>query len=765
MRRFWLWALLLVLLAASPAAAAGVGMSVEPAFQGRAKEGEWVTLFVDLKSEDQAVAGEVTVELVPPPGLGYLPYARYALPYSLPAGGAQRVAVSLPNEQSWPLRVELRAGGELVDQRTIELDWLRPEGLLIGVLADGGGLAGALGSLQGGEGTARVVQLRPDSLPDSPTLLGSLDIIALAGFDTGALTPRQLQALEAWVARGGTLLLFGGPDWQRTLGPLPERLLPVEITGTQEVSLAPLGDAAGVALDVTGVVSVGPLARGSALLWAGGSPEPGQAAAGEAAPGAPVLAAVLQVGSGRVVYLAFDPTLEPVSGWDGLAPLLGRVVAPAAGKPRVMLIDWRLQQAIQRIPDWGLPAVWLVGVLLAGYLVVVGPVNFLVLRRLDRREWAWLTVPVLSLVFLGAVYSLGAGRFQAGISHLITTTELVPGADAGVMTTHVGIYAPGRTRLTLPLPGGAPVRVLSTASVVGGVQSRIVAGGAAAVEFTGLTNYTMTGFSLEEPVAVSGGLELVDLVVSGGEVTGRVRNSLPVVVTGVEVLSDRSREGIGTLGPGETSEPFRISLGARLDPKDWIHPLATLEYDPDGDLRIEELRAFVWEAGQGRLGSSLLVLGWTDAPLAQPSVDPPGKRASGVNLVYAFHPIPASADGDLPAGVVVGRPVDADPVLLVGQSAYLARAGSHHFVITLPPMDPSRVAEVAIDLRGPVREAVMSVYVRNQLSGEWVPLAARRTVLPDWQQFVLPGGVIELRYDLSVEAEFMAPTVEVKGVR
>jgi len=763
---------LLTLLTASPAAAAaGVSFTVEPAFQGHLKEGEWVTLWVEVRSEGGAAAGEVVAEIQPAPGMEHLPRPRYAVPYDLPVGGTRRLAVALPNEYNWPVTVGLYAGGELVDRRTIDLSWEPRYVLTAGLLSDDDGLLETLAALRGGE-TVRAVALEAGSLPDSPTLLASLDLLVIARYDAARLTPQQLQALEAWVARGGTLVLFGGPDWQRTLAPLPGSLLPVEVTGVGEVPLAPLGDLAGVPLEGTGAVSVGTLVRGTVLLQADGSSgvagAPGTAeGTGGADAGALVLAASAQVGSGRVVYLAYDPTEAPVAGWAGHPVLLDRLAGLSAGRLTAVATDWRVQDAIQQIPDWGMPSVWLVGLVLGGYLVAVGPVNYLVLRRLDRREWAWLTVPVLSLIFLGGVYGMGAGRFQGGITHLMTATELVPGSGTGFMTGYVGLYAPGRTQLSLSLPGAGLVRPLTTGTFVGGVQSRIVAGDSPGLELEGLTNYNMTAFALEQPLTVSGGLELVDLEVSETHLTGRVRNTLPVPLAGVEVATAQDLTSVGNLAPGETSEPFTVGRNAGIIPgiKGLIYPPEAQSPDDDADPRREQLRAFVWESGQGRLGSGLLVMGWTEAPLAQPPVPELGRRVEGANLVYVFHPLPVWKGGDLEAGVVLGRPVDAERVQLIGRNAYYAPPGSHRFVIGLPPLDPEQVAEVILDLQGPVREAVMSVFVRNQRTGEWLPLTEQQTVLTDWQDYVLPGGAMELRYDVSADAEFVAPTVAVKGVR
>ena len=47
--------------------------------------------------------------------------------------------------------------------------------------------------------------------------------------------------------------------------------------------------------------------------------------------------------------------------------------------------------------------------LLFGYIALIGPINYLVLRRLDRREWAWITMPILIVGFAARRVRLRVG--------------------------------------------------------------------------------------------------------------------------------------------------------------------------------------------------------------------------------------------------------------------------------------------------------------------------------------------------------------------
>ncbi len=93
--------------------------------------------------------------------------------------------------------------------------------------------------------------------------------------------------------------------------------------------------------------------------------------------------------------------------------------------------------------------------LLAGivvFILLVGPVNIVVLRWMGRPEWAWLTVPALSLVFLGLFW--GIGRSQ--ISDFSASYAAVVVDDGSGATAHGGFLlqvADGGTH-TLALPDG-----------------------------------------------------------------------------------------------------------------------------------------------------------------------------------------------------------------------------------------------------------------------------------------------------------------------
>ena len=61
-------------------------------------------------------------------------------------------------------------------------------------------------------GKARVVYQNLDELPARWDALDAVDLIALRNLSLAPLRPEQMQALQQWVARGGRLLVTGGPE-------------------------------------------------------------------------------------------------------------------------------------------------------------------------------------------------------------------------------------------------------------------------------------------------------------------------------------------------------------------------------------------------------------------------------------------------------------------------------------------------------------------------------------------------------------------------
>src|SRR4029079_17407192 len=109
-----------------------------------------------------------------------------------------------------------------------------------------------------------------------------------------------------------------------------------------------------------------------------------------------------------------------------------------------------LDRGVLRLPSLSLPSTGTLLVFLLTYVLVIGPLNYLVLRRLRRLEWAWFSVPLVVLLFSCGLYAVGAG-LRGGQSQL-SQAAIVQGAEGqtrAFATGFIGLFSPRRTSYTV----------------------------------------------------------------------------------------------------------------------------------------------------------------------------------------------------------------------------------------------------------------------------------------------------------------------------
>ena len=117
---------------------------------------------------------------------------------------------------------------------------------------------------------------------------------------------------------------------------------------------------------------------------------------------------VADVGFGRVWRSARAPDGpaldELTAAWARAGGAFDPVNETRAGSYRRLAAAAKANRAFPVIEDFGVPVRGLLA-LIAVFAVVIGPVNFFVLARLDRRICLLATVPILGLLFAGATFA------------------------------------------------------------------------------------------------------------------------------------------------------------------------------------------------------------------------------------------------------------------------------------------------------------------------------------------------------------------------
>ena len=659
------------------AASNGLTLAVHVGYQDVVKPGEWTPVTVDAHNTGADVDGtlEVRESLNAQPGV--TGFTIYQQPISLASGASKRVRIFLVEDTSGATvtaRV-IQNGRVAVSQDSVTSS---STSTLVGVLSDQSSALDDFAAIHPGGIAARVVHLRADDIADSAIALRGFDILVIDDFATDGLTARQRAAIADFVEAGGNLLLGTGASWHKTLAGLPAAMIPLEPRATLNVHAARAVGGHNIEVAIADAVS------GRAWLSEGAVP----------------LIVDRGVGAGTVTLATFDWNQEPIAGWSGTKDVLRQVLAravfgagssganypngiafggpsPAFGsQPSIASKSNALTPVLGNLPGLNLPSLQLTAGLVLLYVLLVGPVNYLVLGALRRRALAWVTVPLIAVIAATGAY--GAGVLTKGRSvqtNQVAILHLQPGWDHAYQETYTGVIPPSRGDYQAQIEGDrlliSPIATNNNGFPTSSSSSIRVNVATSEVTLSGMTAFSLGGFGTETMTAapaLTGHLQLVN-----GKYVGTIENHSNLTFTDAVVLAGDNFQTIGALKPGATAA---INLVPKAT-NPAAQPLYTRIYanngqsfgpgayevstsDRDSLARTQILSILPTGAnfkGFVSLTSPLLVA-WTRESFQDIRVNGVHPLTTAQSAVVLSLPVDQLGTGPLPAGVLNGRIVD-----------------------------------------------------------------------------------------------------------
>ncbi len=458
MWKFGLVALLLVFIVNPPAAAQQEELSellsirVAAGYDGWFRPNHWMPIQIDVENNGNDISGRFVVR---PETSGSAIPNTFSTPVDLPGTTSQSLflyAVARGNPRE--MRVELLDDDDsVIASRTAILRDIQPRDSLYVSVTQAATPTVTFGPLHVGGYNSFQAIWSSDDIPDQAPALEALNMMLFYDVDSGTLSSAQRAAIRTWVRSGGQLVVTGGQNWQATAAAWSD-LLPLVPDSSQTIDdLSALTELAGdyrETLSSEVIAATGELIDGARVL----------AATDDGTP----LVARRTYGHGTVDYVAVDP--QSLRNWDALPMLWYSLVTSTGTRPSwgFGISDWDEGiAAVEIMPGVNfLPAALaLVGFLVA-YIALIGPVNYLILSRINRREYAWVTIPILILIFSVIAWSAGfelRGN-QATLSRL-TLVQTWPDQDEAHLEQVLGLLAPRRGDYNLALPDERLLRPVS----------------------------------------------------------------------------------------------------------------------------------------------------------------------------------------------------------------------------------------------------------------------------------------------------------------
>lgn len=443
----------LVLFASGWSQAGKLEISVEPLFLDQPTSNETIPALITVTNEGADTRGFIFIKAET---------ATITTPIDLPKGSEKAVIVYIPPNgyQPVPITLETGVGSVSAEFRADGADTI-PQVLIV---TDTPGIGAFLRkrppvSMPRNRRWQLIFDTygSPDRLPDRVVGYSAVSAVVLVdGFER--MSDEAAQTLKLYLLSGGTLVFVGGsrgpaaerPPWR---GILPVSQLEVRNTGGSQIKFTQLGKAV---TDKAVTLSLGKIHPQARTLLRTAHP----------------LVTARRYGAGQVVHLAYNPFEAPLNRIDDRREIFATTLqTDLTGRS---MLNYLLDALTSReggsyggVPPSGLspqgddpfsaamPSTSTILGILFVYFLIVGPVNLIVLKRLNRGELAWITGPVLSVIFAAIFFRYAGGLYGAGLSRMTSALVMVQsGEPSAYVVGESQVFFPAGGQYDLKVPEG-----------------------------------------------------------------------------------------------------------------------------------------------------------------------------------------------------------------------------------------------------------------------------------------------------------------------
>jgi hypothetical protein len=449
-----------------------------------------------------------------------------------------------------------------------------------------------------------------------------------------------------------------------------------------------------------------------------------------------------------------------------------------------------MAQALNTLPSLDVPPAELLLVLIVAYILLIGPISYLVLRRVDRRELAWVTAPLLIVTFSACSY--GIGRSIKGSDVIVNQVAVIRTTPAGMALaeTFAGVFSPDRATYDLTVDADALLGAIDTSSFDGiprATSSVVVEQGQPAhlrdlsISAFGFAGVQASGLVAAEPSLV------VTWESREGAIIGTVTNVSDAEVVDVAYISSSGGERVGNLGPGASAEfsPAADNFSGS-SASDQVYGFGGFNDGTDEQrlvaLRRQVIDALVGYGGWGGVdlgavsGRGPYVIGWRtdEGPMPVTVENTSARRHTAVVEVVAAAPTIGSGEVRVRPHQMSVTLTDTEGDVAGGFDAgsVIINDGSATFTIGLP-LAAAGLVPTSVDIVvGPDPTVVIgnpgdfvgfwpdgfTIEVRNATTGEWTLLGGLNDAtafdIEDPASVLGPTGLIDVRISGQTDPNF-----------
>ncbi len=554
-----------------------IKLEIRAGYDGHYRAGQWLPLQVSVENSGPDLIGTLQVRTET---AAETTEKIYRTPITVARDTPKTIFLNIALENQRPTIVVelLDSEGRVVKSQSETLRQVRTIDILQVVVTES--VTGTVDVTRREIGSGQIYQVNWSvrDIPAEAEALRAVDVLMFFDIRNARLTSEQQMALDMWVQGGGHLIIHGGPGWQFAQDFLND-LLPTDLEGIRTVgSLSALGKYLGRPSEALEAVTE------DGYIITRNTPRPGSEVL-LTVEGEPLIVRK-HFGAGTVDFVGADPLTAPLADYSDTNAIWFHLIATGPPRPSwgYDLTDWdSANNAIRIVTGFSLPSALQMLGFLSLYVMLIGPLNYIVLWRLGRRELAWFTIPALILAFTVIAYFTGFSlRGNAATVNHLAVVQVWPDSDMARVDGLVGVFSPRRTTYDLGVDEDLTLRTIPGIRDVdsGIVGVPVVQDGNyhvadLPVDAGIVASFTTSGYI---PAPQIDGEATWTLTETGNvSLSGLVTNTQPFALKDVVILAKDGFAVIGDLESGQSDdfkvvievlEPTLLPLGNRRDYSD-----------------------------------------------------------------------------------------------------------------------------------------------------------------------------------------------------
>ena len=469
------------------------------------------------------------------------------------------------------------------------------------------------------------------SFPDDARGWDAIDYIVLDEYAFADLQSEKQLALLEWVKNGGIIIIGSSDNLENEVGVFAP-YLPMKLTEQIDIVPTVLNE------------------------WANttGFEETIRAYSSELNEGAftlvqeedHLLIADKKLGQGLVIQTAFSLGDEPFAKSPGMTAFWNKLFSAGENvinSPFKNMYDplnqlsYTVGHTNELFPSFKVSAPLIFGII-ALYIIIIIPILYFILKRKDKREYAWWIIPAIALLTSVAIFGYGA-KDRIGRAQIQHTAILNVDADGNVkgyfaesiLSNKSGDYifkAPHGTTLAAS-PQSSMFNTSGNMVHKRAMLENDAAG--TALHFRNVGYWNVASVYGETNLKDVGGI-VNDLMVENGVLTGSITNDFPFELKDVAIWSGSDFISLDNIGAGETVEIKETLKTALLSPRLPYQGMYTSAVNDDL-MKIRKNNALSFFSDNMSLSNKPVLIGYTDTQVVPVTLENVNTSLSALTLI------------------------------------------------------------------------------------------------------------------------------------